>query len=272
MAVKFSICNELFKGWSLKKVIEYISRIGYEGVEIAPFTISYDIRHVSKNERSEIHEIAERYGVEVVGTHWLLVTPPGLHITHPDENVRKLTVKYLIALVKFTADIGGKIMVFGSPKQRNILPGVDERRAWEWATGVFKEVCKVAEDHGVTICMEPLSRDQTNFVNTAKEATVLIEKVNSPNFQLILDVRSMFDEELSHSEIIKSYGKYLAHFHANDDNGLGPGFGRANYHKIAKALDYVNYRGYVSVEVFDFSLGAKYIAERSIVNLIKYFR
>jgi len=271
MSVKFSICNELFEGWSFERVIGYISKIGYSGLEIAPFTISNDIRRVSKDQRRKIREVAEQYGVSIVGTHWLLVTPPGLHITHPDESTRERTLDYLIALIKFTAEIGGKIMVFGSPKQRNILPGINRDKAWSWAINVFREACRVAEDYGVIICMEPLSRDQTNFINTAEEAVLLIEKVGSPNFRLILDVRSMFDEGLPHDKLIRNYGKYLEHFHANDDNGLGPGFGRANYYKIAKALSDINYRGYVSVEVFDFSLGAKYIAERSIVNLIRYF-
>lgn len=272
MTIKFSICNELFKGWSIERIVRYISRIGYEGIEIAPFTISSDIRNVSKSERTKIRETAERYNIEIVGTHWLLVTPPGLHITHPDENVRKRTLEYLITLVKFTAEIGGKIMVFGSPKQRNILPGVSRDKAWEWAISLFKKVSAIAEDHGVTVCIEPLSRDQTNFINTAEEAVDLINAVNSPSFRLILDVRSMFDEKISHDEIIRRYGEYLAHFHANDSNGLGPGFGKARYPKIAKALNDVNYKGYVSVEVFDFSLGARYIAERSIVYLFKYFR
>jgi len=269
--VKFSICNEMFEGWPFERVVRYVSELGYDGVEVAPFTVSHDVRSVSPGERREMREVAECYGVEVVGTHWLLVTPPGLHVTHPDESVRGRTLRYLVALVDFTADIGGSVMVFGSPKQRSILPCVSRERAWEWAVELFREASRAAEDRGVTICMEPLSRDQTNFINTHEEAIRLIEDVGSPSFRLILDVRSMFDEGRPHDEVIRESGEYLAHFHANDDNGLGPGFGRADYGRIARALRDVGYRGYASVEVFDFTLGAKYIAERSLANLIRYF-
>ncbi len=201
--VKFAICNEIFEGWSLSRVMEYVASLGYDGLEIAPFTLCTDVREVSKKMRKQIAELATNFGLRIVGTHWLLVTPPGLHILHPDEKIRMRTLEYLKELVKFTYDIGGNIMVFGSPKQRNIPAGLSKSKALTIASNIFKECCKFAKDYNVIICIEPLSRDQTNFINTSKEAIELIKMVNYDNFRLILDVRSMFDEGVPHEVIIR---------------------------------------------------------------------
>ena len=78
--MKISICNEIFRGWEIEEVFRFVSKIGYEGVEIAPFTISDDIRNISRKKCEEIKNIASSYGLEIVGTHWLLRGPKGLHI------------------------------------------------------------------------------------------------------------------------------------------------------------------------------------------------
>ncbi len=271
VGVRFAICNELFQGWNLEKTFDFIAKLGYEGLEIAPFTLADDVRKIAKSDREHIRELSESYGVAVAGIHWILVTPPGLHITHPDPSVRRKTKEYMMELIRFNADIGGKIIVFGSPKQRNVLPGVSKEKAWKYAREIFQDCSRFAEDYGVVICIEPLARHLTNFINTAEEAIRLIEEVAHPNFRLILDVYSMCDEGKPIDEIIRSSREYLAHFHANDDNKLGPGFGGVDYYSIAKALKEIGYQGYVSVEVFDFSPGSEFIARKSIENLRKFF-
>jgi len=271
LGVKFAICNEMFENWDLRKVMALAARLGYSAVEIAPFTLADDVRKLGKKARKKIVEDSESLGVEIAGTHWLLVKPEGLHITHPDQSIRGKTVEYLKALAEFTADIGGRVMVFGSPKQRNVLPGVDPSKAWAWAVEAFKKASRYCGDLGVTLCIEPLSRDQTNFINTCRDALKLIEDVAEPSFKLILDVRSMADEGRPIHEIVADGREHLTHFHANDTNGLGPGFGKADYHKIARTLLEIGFSGYASVEIFDFTLGSKYIATRSIENLKTYF-
>lgn len=265
--MKTSICNEIFEGWSLEDTFRYISNLGYDGVEIAPFTISDDVRKVGREERARIRESAASCGLEVVGIHWLLTKPEGLHISHPDEAVRRMTMLYLRELVRFTSEIGGRVMVFGSPKQRNILEGVPPEKAWEYAVETFRDCSSLAEDFGVILAIEPLPKWTTNFINTAEEAIRLIEEVSNPNFRLHLDVFGMLDEGRPLDEIIRESRGYLAHFHVNDDNGLGPGFGGVDYGPIMEALRDIGYDGYLSVEVFDFSPGPEVIASRSLENL-----
>ncbi|RJS84547.1 sugar phosphate isomerase/epimerase [Candidatus Bathyarchaeota archaeon] len=265
--MKISICNEIFEGWRMEEVFKFISDIGYEGVEIAPFIISDDVRNINRKKREEIENVASSYGLKIVGTHWLLRGPKGLHITHPSENVRKRTERYLCDLVEFTSDIGGRIMVFGSPNQRNILKGVSRDEAWRYAEEIFSACSEFAEDYDVIIAFEPLARSLTNFINTAEEAIRLIENVSHTNFRLNLDVYSMLDEGKPLPDIIRASRDYLVHFHANDDNMLGPGFGNVDFKQIIDTLKEIGYENFISVEVFDFSPGPRRIATISFETL-----
>ncbi len=257
--MKIAICNELFKGWLLKDIYEYVSRLGYEGVEIAPFTISNDVRMIVHKERKEISDLASSYNLEIVGIHSLLVAPKGLHLTHPDESIRQLTNQYLCELVKFTSEIGGKFLVLGSPNQRNVLNGLSYQNAWEYARQILYECSRFAEKYDVIIALEPLTRQFTNFINTAEEAIKLIREVSHPNLMLNLDIFSMLDEGKPIPDIIRESKEYLINFHANDDNGLGPGFGKIDYGPIIEALKEIKYDGFLSVEVFDVSPGPEKI-------------
>ena len=183
--MRFSICNEIFKGWKIEDIFSYAARIGYDGVEIAPFTLADSVTQLSAARRTEIREAAAHSKVFITGIHWVLVKPEGLYINHTDEAIRTRTATYFCDLVEFCADLGGKIMVVGSPKQRNILPGVSLEQAAAWAAETFRAAVKRAEDRGVTICFEPLAPAETNFINTAIDAIRFVERVPSPNFKII---------------------------------------------------------------------------------------
>src|SRR6266496_2264889 len=131
--MKFAICNEIFRGWKFDDTLAYAKRIGYSAVEIAPFTLADSVTDISAGERLKIRESAARIGIEIAGIHWVLVKPEGLYINHTDAAIRERTSIYFRELVDFCADIGGKVIVVGSPKQRNIMPDVTAEQGWEWA-------------------------------------------------------------------------------------------------------------------------------------------
>jgi sugar phosphate isomerase/epimerase len=128
-----------------------------------------------------------------------------------------------------------------------------------------------AEDRGVTICFEPLAPAETNFINTAADAIAFVQRVPSPNFKIILDVKAMCSEAKPIPQIIQESWPQFAHFHANDKNLKGPGFGDVDFKPIAGALKSVGYQGFVSVEVFNFDEGAEVIATRSLEYLRRTF-
>ena len=121
--MKISICNELFKGWDIEKIFDYAAQLGYDGVELAPFTMGETTLDISAAVRKSIRKAAAKAGIEIVGLHWLLVKPEGLYINHPDAGIRKKTQSYLKALIDLCGDLGGKVLVHGSPQQRTIKEG-----------------------------------------------------------------------------------------------------------------------------------------------------
>ncbi len=266
--VKFSICNEMFAGWSLREVAELAAALGYRGIEIAPFTLAESVCDVPMAERRRIRAVVEGAGLEVVGLHWLLVKPRGLHLNHPGDAVRRRTVDYLKALIDFCADVGGTVMVFGSPAQRRVLPGLAREQAWEYAVRAFRECGLAAQDRGITLCLEALPPDQTNFLNTTEEAISMVRSVGNPNVQMALDVKSMCSEDGAIPDMIRSSSAHLKHFHANDANLNGPGFGDVDFVPVFRALREVGYQGFVSVEVFDCKPDPRTVAGGSL----KYMR
>lgn len=269
--MKFAICNETYQGWTFEETCAHIAATGYDGVEIAPFTLAEDPRELTEADAAELGRIAAAEGLEVVGLHWLLVKPSGFHLTTPDDAVRARTAEFGKHLARICAAMGGTIMVWGSPKQRSLEEGWDRGEAMERAAGVLRSVSEAAGEAGVTIALEPLGRSETNFLTSAAETIELIEKVGHPACRLHLDVKAMSDESRSIPEIIEASAEFLAHFHANDPNRRGPGFGEVKFEPIAEALRKIGYDGYVSVEVFDYSPDPETIARESLAYLRKVF-
>ena len=262
--MKLAICNEMFENWKIEDVFTYTAGLGYEAVEIAPFTLADSVLDISQAERARIRKAAETAKVEIAGLHWLLVSPPGLYINHPDAEIRNETRDYFLALIELCADLGGRVMVIGSPQQRNVMEPLTFEEAWDYARETFTEGAALAGDKNVMLCMEPLSSDQTNFITNPDKAVEMVNAVNHPNFQMILDVCSTAKEGLDMPTQIHNCAPHVAHFHSNDDNGYLPGSGNVDYPPIIEALKAINYSGYVSTEVFDFKPEPKTIAKRSI--------
>lgn len=267
----FAICNEIFQDWAFEDVCRCAARLGYKAVEIAPFTLAQYVTEISFPVRTLIRDLAARYGLDIVGIHWVLAQTEGLHLTHPDPAVRDRTARYLVDLVNFCADVGGRVLVFGSPQQRRLLPGVTPEQARDWALAVFRDAVRRAEMRGVKIGFEPLAPAETDFINTAAEALDLVRQMASPAFQMTLDVKAMCSESRPIPEIIRASWPHFVHFHANDRNLKGPGFGDVDFRPIAAALKEVGYTGAVSVEVFNFDEGPEAIATRSLECLRRAF-
>ncbi|HYR57257.1 MAG TPA: sugar phosphate isomerase/epimerase [Chthoniobacteraceae bacterium] len=269
--MKFGICNEIFEGWPLDDTFAYAAKAGYDLVEIAPFTIAKYVTEISAADRVRIRDSAARAGIGISGLHWVLVQAEGMYLTSPDDAVRAKTARYFVDLVDCCADLGGTRIIVGSPKQRNVTDGVTFEQAWAWATDVFRDAVRRAEDRGVVICFEPLAPAETNFVNTAAEGIRFAQQFASPAMSIILDVKAMCSEEKPIPQIIRESAGRFEYFHANDANLKGPGFGDVDFFPIAAALREAGYDGIVSVEVFKFEEGAEVIATKSIEYLRRVF-
>lgn len=269
--MKFAICNELFNEQSLLSGFLQARNFGYTGIEIAPFTLGTSPGTLSKQQRADVRSDAKRADLEIVGLHWLLAQTEGFHLTAGDATVRSKTADYLGKLADLCADLGGKVMVLGSPQQRQLAPETSRHIGVERAKEVLEKLLPTLERADVTLALEPLGPEEVNFLNTAEEAIDLIRALDSPYVRLHLDVKAMSTEPRSMTEIITSCRQWLVHFHANDPNRQGPGMGEVDFVPIAAVLKQIQYDRWISVEVFDYSPGIDRLAGESIQYLRQVF-
>jgi sugar phosphate isomerase/epimerase len=262
--MRYAICNETFEGWDHARVCRFVADLGYTGLELAPFTLAPRITDVSVEQRRTLRRRAEDCGLTILGLHWLLARTEGLQVTAADEAVRRRTADYLVELARCCRDVGGDILVFGSPAQRRIPAGASKAQATDYAADTFGRALPGIADCGVRLCLEPLSPPEADFITTAAEGVALLDRLAHPNFVLHLDVKAMATDEAPAPDLIRRHADRMYHFHANDPNKRGPGFGKADFVPIFQALRDVQYPGWVSVEVFDYTPDPETIARESL--------
>jgi sugar phosphate isomerase/epimerase len=244
-----------------------VSDAGYQGVEIAAFTlVKQGVQEISLDGRKEMVSVMKDTGLECVGLHWLLAPPPkGLHFTTPDAGIRRKTVAYFDTLIDFCGDLGGSYMIFGSPKQRDARDISVEQAKKYFAEGLAA-VADHAEQRNIKILVEPLGKRITNVVNTMAEASQLTVQVNHPAIQMMFDFNNTADETESFDVLLRKYYKKIHHVHVQEMGGkhLGTGTGVNDYVKAFQVLKDMRYNHWISLEVFDFSPGGKTIATESM--------
>src|SRR5438270_9781206 len=182
----YAICNETFEGWEHRRICEFVADLGYQGLELAPFTLAPRITEITTEQRALLRRQAEDCGLTLLGLHWLLARTEGLHLTAREEDVRRRTALYLVELARCCRDLGGDLMVFGSPAQRRIPAGLTRAQAADLAVDTFRRAAPGIGDAGVKLCLEPLSPPEADFINTCAEALELIGRIDHPNFCLHL--------------------------------------------------------------------------------------
>jgi sugar phosphate isomerase/epimerase len=262
--MRYAICNETWQKVPFPEVCQRAAAAGYSGLELAPFTLKDDPRKLGEADAIALTRVARDHGLEILGLHWLLTCPSWFHITTPDALLRQETLRFAQHLARFCAMLGGKIMVWGSPRARSLQLEWQYEDAFQRAAELLHGVAEEAGKYGVTIAMEPLAKKETNFLNTAAETVRFCQAVGHPACKLHLDVKAMSDEDKPIPQIIAESKDWMVHFHANDPNLLGPGMGQVAFEPILQALYNKGYKDWLSVEVFDYSPGADVIAEKSI--------
>lgn len=262
--MRWAICNEIFADRPLEAGLDAIADAGYAAVELAPFTLAEEPARLDRATRRRIRAAIEARGLGVTGLHWLLAGTRGLHVADPDEGVRRATVDHLRVLTELCLELGGCVLVFGSPAQRSTPPGTDPRDAAQRAEQSFAEWAEEAERSGAVICLEALPADETDYLTTTEETLALVERLASPAVRMVLDVKSMSSEPTPISAQIRRAAAQLHYVQANDANRGGPGFGATDFVPIFAALEEVGYRGDVSVEAFDLAPGRERVARESL--------
>ncbi|MBN9662932.1 MAG: sugar phosphate isomerase/epimerase [Acidobacteria bacterium] len=262
---RHSICNEVYQGWDFDKACRHIRETGYQGIEIAPFTLSEDPVTIPEAERKQYADIIASEGLLFVGLHWLMVAPKGLHVTTPDADLRARSWAHIKGLVDLCADLGPNgVMVFGSPLQRGTVGGSTREEATKRYAEGLAGVAPHAEERGVRILVEALPANQTNVVGSLAEAVEIVRQVNSPAIQTMFDTHNAVDEKDPHCEVVERYFPYIQHVHVNETDGGHCGTGDYEFAPVLATLRRLNYQGWISLEAFDFSPGPERISAESL--------
>ncbi|HYG55171.1 MAG TPA: sugar phosphate isomerase/epimerase family protein [Burkholderiales bacterium] len=246
---------------------EYAAKLGYDGLEIAPYTLSEEPHRMGAARIAATRAAAEDAGIAITGLHWLLVRPHGLSISAKDEGIRQKTVGVMHALVDLCAELGGRYLVHGSPQQRRIEAGETRAAATARAKETFAAVAERAQKAGVFYCIEPLAADATPLINTLDEAARLVEEIGSPAVRSMLDCSSAgrMEKEPLHALVERWLPRgVIAHVQVNDRNRRGPGQGEQRFAPLFAALRRHGYRGDVAVEPFDYVPDGPGAAARAI--------
>lgn len=253
--MRLALCNEVLRHRDFASQCDYAARLGYDGLELAPFTLSDDPPSLPVSRRAELRHTANDAGLAITGLHWLLVKPEGLAIASADARIRERTLDVMRRLVELCADLGGRYLVHGSPAQRRTPPGVDPASARAWIVEAFAAIAPVTEQAGVMYLVEPLPTDETDQINTLDEAAALVQAVASPAVATMLDTKSAaLGETATAADLVRRWlpTGVLRHVQLNDRNRRAPGQGRDRFGEVLRALRDGGYDGDLAVEPFDY--------------------
>jgi sugar phosphate isomerase/epimerase len=266
--MRHAICNEVFQGWDFADAARFVRATGYTGLEIAPFTLAEKPSDISPAARAEYKDILKSEGLSFVGLHWLMVSPKGLHVTTPDLALRERSWGHIRDLIDLCADLGPNgVMVFGSPVQRSTVDGATVAEATARYVEGLENVAGQAQERGVTILVEALPIEQADVVNTLDRAAGIVRQIGSPAIQTMFDTHNAVNETEPHAQLVEKYFDVIRHVHVNEMDGKHPSMGDYDFKPVLRTLERLKYKGWVSLEAFDFSFGAERIAGESIEYL-----
>ena len=265
--MRISLCNEVIAPMPFPAQCEYAAKLGYDGLEIAPYTLSEEPHRMGAARIAAARAAAEDAGIALTGLHWLLVKPAGLSISSKDPETRKRTVGVMLSLIDLCAELGGRYLVHGSPQQRRLEAGETRAAAMARAQECFAAVAERARKAGVVYCIEPLAADATPLINTLDEAAAMIAAIDSPAIRTMLDCSSAgrMEKEPPGALIERWMPKgVIAHVQVNDRNRRGPGQGEQRFAPLFSALLRHGYAGDIAVEPFDYVPDGPGAAARAI--------
>lgn len=253
--MQLTLCNEVIRDLDFASQCQLAADLGYAGLEVAPFTLSDDPCAINVSNRNTYRAMAEDVGITITGLHWLMNVPEGLSLTSPDPRVRVTTRDHMLGLVELCHDLGGRVLVHGSPAQRPLAHAASKELAQEIALDHLTQAGKAAHAAGLVYCLEPLAPVLTDFITTVAEARALIERSATPGLRTMLDTSAAWGgESQPPDKVLQAHlpSGAIAHIHFNESNRRAPGQGEHSFLPIVQTLATNNYNGLIGIEPFDY--------------------
>ena len=193
--------------------------------------------------------------------------PAEVRVTGPLVNPEQ-QLQYVRLAFDRVVRFGVKLIVFGSPAARKVPDGFPQDRAFQQLVEFGKRIAPEAEKHGLVVCIEPLRKQESNIINTAAEGLKLLEAVDHPHFQLMVDFYHLAIEQEDPAILVKAKD-HIRHFHfANPTDRLFPlDASEWDYRPFFDNLRKIGFRGGLSVEA-----RPKYGIERDGPRTVAFLR
>ena len=234
------------------------ARIGFDAVEILPASPD-DI------DPPQLRDLLNENGLKLaaMGTGAGFVLH-GLHLCSSDPATRERAVDFISNVIDCAGPLGAPAVI-GSMQGR-IGPDMQRPDAVAHICDALNQLGERAGQYGVPLILEPLNRYETNVVNRLEQGVELIRSLDTDNVKLLADLFHMNIEEQSICDALRDAAEFIGHVHFVDSNRRPAGLGHTDLSAVGRALIEINYRGYVSAEVFPYPdpLGA---AEQSLVAM-----
>ena len=233
-----------FSPFTFEELNETAARMAEVGFDI----IELPIETIDAYDYEKAAEIVRNHGL---GITVAAAMAPGRDLIHPDENMRETGLAYIRHCIEATKILGATNLIgaFYSSVGRTWHSTAEERvRDLDLLVAQLSSLSTYAADHGVVLCLEPLNRFETSFINLTSQGIEVIDRVDNPSCRLLLDTFHMNIEELSLGDAIRSAGSRIGHFHACENNRGVPGAGHVPWTDVAQALKDINYNGPIVIE------------------------
>jgi sugar phosphate isomerase/epimerase len=237
-------CALHFSGFPIKhsKAARLAAAAGFDALEISPWIPSV----INRAGVSELKASLKRNHIAFSG--FTAIYPPQMVLASRSPAARKRSILHTNHLIELAQQLGGRTLVWGSPRSRNIPSDVPLKRGHTWLVQLLKTSGSLADEKGVKIAIEPINRFESTIIHTTREALSLARQVDRDSVGIVYDVFHVSLEEDSFTAPILLARKRLAAVHVSDCNRRIPGKGHIDFRPIFRALNSIGYDGYVTLE------------------------
>jgi sugar phosphate isomerase/epimerase len=246
--MKLAVSNIAWYNGYINEFTQFIADLGCSGIELAPSMVWSDPTKSSRKERAELRNSLIDTELDLTGFQALFFNRQDL-ILFGDEKRRNAMLIFLTELMDLCNDLEGEVLVFGSPRNRN-MGKLPKEKALPIALDFFREIGKQAEERNVFVCIEPLGRRETDFINTVAEAQQFIEEVGNPNgLGLHIDIKELIEENEINELYLEDSFTHAKHIHISENDLVCPGSTGFDHTIISKRIKASGYSRFGSIEM-----------------------